>query len=75
LKDIDYEFVDASELESLVLMSECKAGICANSSFSWWGAYLNPNRLICMPSKWFNNSGINTQGYYFPGVSIVNSSD
>ena len=68
--DIDYEFVEANELESLVLMSECKAGICANSSFSWWGAYLNPNRPICMPSKWFNG-GINTSGYYFPGVEIV----
>ena len=71
LKDIDYTFVDASEIDSLVLMSECKAGICANSSFSWWGAYLNPSRPICMPSKWFNDPGMNISGYYFPGVSIV----
>jgi hypothetical protein len=70
LNDIDYEFVDANELESLVLMSECRAGICANSSFSWWGAYLNRDRPICMPSKWFN-SDINTSGYYFPGVAVI----
>ena len=71
LKDIDYDLVDANELESLVLMSECKAGICANSSFSWWGAYLNPNRPICMSSKWFNSGDINTSGYYFPGVAVI----
>ena len=70
LKDIDYEFVDADELESLVLMSECRAGICANSSFSWWGAYLSPNRVICMPSIWVNTK-LETRGYYFPGVNIV----
>lgn len=73
LKDIDYEFVDAPEIESLTLMSKCRAGICANSSFSWWGAYLNPDRLICMPSKWFNND-INISGYYFPGVAVINVS-
>lgn len=72
LKDIDYEFVYANELESLVLMSECNAGaICANSSFSWWGAYLNRDRPICMPSEWYNSDDMNNSGYYFPGVNIV----
>jgi len=74
LKDIDYEFVDAPELDVLVMMSECRAGICANSSFSWWGAYLNPNRPICLPSKWFNNGDINTSGYYFPEVAVIDVS-
>jgi hypothetical protein len=71
LKDIEYEFVDAPEIDSLVLMSECRAGITANSSFSWWGAYLNPSRPICMPSKWFNLD-MDTSGYYFPGVAVIN---
>ena len=75
LKDLDYEFVDAPEIESLVLMSKCKAGICANSSFSWWGAYLNPNRPICMPGKWFNNPQYDISGYYFPGVFIIDVDD
>jgi hypothetical protein len=71
LKDINYTFVDAPEFESLVLMSECNAGaICANSSFSWWGAYFNRNRPICMPSKWFNTD-FDMSGYYFPGVSVI----
>ena len=71
LRDIDYEFVDAPELESLTLMSKCKAGITANSTFSWWGAYLNPNRPICMPSKWFNDPEYFIAGYFFPGVFII----
>lgn len=72
LKSISYSFVFENEVDSLYLMSQCGVGgICANSSFSWWGAYLNRNRKIIMPSKWYNQSHFYTDGYYFDNVIKV----
>ena len=68
LKDIQYTLVLQPELDTLYLMSQCAGGICANSSFSWWGAYLNPKRKIVMPDRWFSDANIHIEGYYFPGV-------
>lgn len=52
-------FVDNLEdFEELYLMSMCQNNIIANSSFSWWGSWLNKNinKKIISPSVWFGKS-------------------
>jgi hypothetical protein len=71
-KKINKTFIDLPALETLYLMSLCeKGGICGNSTFSWWGSYLNKSsqKVVTFPGKWLKNTWKNDI-YYNDSVVI-----
>jgi len=66
-----YPIIHENELNSLLLMSKCAGCICVNSSFSWWGAFMNRKRPIYFPAKWWNHNSMDSSGLYFPNCNIV----
>ena len=61
ISDNDDQYID------MCLMTMCKGHIIANSSFSWWGAWLSDSERVIAPKGWFegaNNSHLDTSDIY-----------
>lgn len=73
LEDMDHTYVDDNEISSLYVMSQCHfGGIAANSTFSWWGLFLNPHRpCLIIPDKWSHDNVVVAEQYAFPGTTIL----
>ena len=59
IKESNKSISEYRDLAELYLMSACKHHILANSSFSWWGAWLSDHEgMTIAPSKWLNNKNM-----------------
>ncbi len=61
------------DYEDLHLMSLCKHHIVANSSFSWWGAWLdtNPDKIVIVPARWFGREQHDTRDLFPPAWQVI----
>lgn len=62
--------------EDLARMAACpRGGICPNSTFAWWAAWIGrdrwPTATYVLPRTWFNTLGFYTEGYFFPGAKVI----
>ena len=62
-----------NEVHELFLMSQCdQGGISPNSTFAWWGLYLDRKRPhLYVPDQWFRDTTKPTSGYFFPEATIL----
>jgi Glycosyl transferase family 11 len=62
--------------EDMALMAQCRHHVVANSSFSWWGAWLNPSsdKIVIAPRQWFTAGELrqrNTCDLYPPDWILI----
>lgn len=71
-----FTFSSGSPYHDLELMSRCDKHIIANSSFSWWGAWLSDSDSVVAPEDWFGPAlpDHDPTGYYLPEWKVLKCS-
>ena len=75
LKDYRVNFIkNSDEIYGLNIMKNSRlGGISANSTYSWWGLYMNIERpYLIIPNRYFPHNMVHSEGYYFPECTIIN---
>jgi len=76
----DATFVDHNKggdsFKDLLVMSACRNQIIANSTFSWWAAWLNDfrDKAVIAPQTWFHNPWVSKKEPVYP-VRLYNTKD
>ncbi len=66
-------YCEGRVFEDLCMMTHCHHFIIANSTFSWWGAWLanHPQKKVIMPEKWFTEEFSHPDGLYLNNWSRI----
>ena len=65
--DIDCPYIKGTTMNDFYYMSHCDGGIIANSSYSWWAAWLTGGKVVA-PNTWYAGKYLkyNIEGLYLP---------
>jgi hypothetical protein len=55
-----------NDIDEFLMMASVSHNIIANSTFSWWSAFINPNpeKIVIAPKKWFSDLSINVEDLF-----------
>lgn len=73
LNDHRCVFVDENEVDTLAIMTTCAlGGISSNSTYGWWGLFLNVKRPhLIIPDRFYNGGVCGHCNYVFPECTVV----